>query len=318
MKTLLIAGGGTLGTYAAKELLSQGHSVDVICLEDHVSEDSNLRYFKARATEEYLAELFETQHYDGIINFLHYKDAEDFKRMYPLLMRGTEQLIFLSSYRTYANEVHPITEEAPRLLDVVKDPEFLEKEDYALPKARCEDFLRNEHAGEKWTIVRPVISFSALRLDLFVYSKHEIPEAALAGEPVIMPAFAKKLTAGLDWAGNSGKLIARLLFNPQAYGQTYTISSGQNLTWEQVTEIYTKLTGVEIRWESEEAFLEACPLTAPRRIWMYEYDRKFDRLVDCTKILAATGLRKEELTPIEDGLRIELARAGYQFAASQK
>ena len=310
-RALLIAGGGTLGTYATKELLDRGHLVDVICLEDRVSEDPRLRFFTAYATEEYLADLFEKQHYDGIINFLHYKDAEDFKRAYPLLMKGADHLIFLSSYRTYADEMHPITEEAPRLLDVVRDSEFLEKEDYALPKARCEDFLRNMHAGENWTIVRPVISFSALRLDLFMYSRHRVPQAALEGTPVIMPAFAKKLTAGLDWAGNSGKLIARLLFNPWAYGQTYTISTGQNLTWEQVAQIYTKLTGVEIRWESEAAFLEAHPMKTLQQNWAYVYDRKFDRTVDASKVLRDTGTRPEEITPIEEGLRIELARAGY-------
>ena len=31
----LIAGGGTLGTYTAEELLRLGHRVDIICLEDN-------------------------------------------------------------------------------------------------------------------------------------------------------------------------------------------------------------------------------------------------------------------------------------------
>ena len=249
--------------------------------------------------------------YDGIVNFICYKDHQEFFRVYPLLMAHTDHMIFLSSYRVYADLQHPITESAPRLLDVVSDPVFQAEEDYALPKARCEDFLRTQCAGENWTIVRPVISFSSLRLDMFMYSRHRIPQAALAGEPVIMPDCAKKLTAGLDWAGNSGKLIARLLFNPQAYGQTYTISTGQNLTWEQVADIYTKLTGVEFRWESEAAFLEARPMKTLQQNWMYVYDRKFDRLVDASKVLKATGTRPEEFTPIEEGLRIELARAGY-------
>ena len=36
---LLIAGGGTLGNYTARELLRLGAAVDVICLEDRVSDD---------------------------------------------------------------------------------------------------------------------------------------------------------------------------------------------------------------------------------------------------------------------------------------
>lgn len=310
-RVLLIAGGGTLGTYVAKDLLERGHRVDVICLEDVVSDNPRLRYFQARATDEYLETLFAQQHYDGIVNFLHYKDPEDFKRSYPLLMGGTDHLIFLSSYRVYADEMHPITEDAPRLLDVETDPDFLENEDYAIPKAKCEDFLRSECAGQNWTIVRPLISFSKLRLDFFMYSKHLLPERAAAGEPVIMPAFARELTAGLDWSGNSGKLIARLLFKPHTMGQTYTISSGQNLTWGQVADIYTQLTGVEIQWKDEEAFLQAYPLNKPQRRWMYEHDRKYNRLVDNTAVLEATGLTKADFLPIAEGLRIELERAGF-------
>ena len=32
-KVLLIAGGGTLGTYVAQDLLAKGVSVDIICLK---------------------------------------------------------------------------------------------------------------------------------------------------------------------------------------------------------------------------------------------------------------------------------------------
>ena len=53
-RVLLIAGGGTLGGYVSEELLRLGHSVDVICLEDNVSDNANLRFFKSRATLEYL------------------------------------------------------------------------------------------------------------------------------------------------------------------------------------------------------------------------------------------------------------------------
>lgn len=35
---LLIAGGGTLGTYTAEECLRLGYKVDIICLEDKVSD----------------------------------------------------------------------------------------------------------------------------------------------------------------------------------------------------------------------------------------------------------------------------------------
>ena len=73
-KVLLIAGGGTLGLYTAKELLRLGHAVDIICLDEMTSDNENLRFFKANATVEYLKELFALNRYDGIVNFIHYNN----------------------------------------------------------------------------------------------------------------------------------------------------------------------------------------------------------------------------------------------------
>ena len=70
-KVLLIAGGGTLGTYTARELLEKGHSVDVICLEDKVSCHPNLTFIKADADLQFLESYLENKYYDGIVNFLH-------------------------------------------------------------------------------------------------------------------------------------------------------------------------------------------------------------------------------------------------------
>ena len=185
-KVLLIAGGGTLGRYTAKELLSKDCEVDVICLEDYISDNPKLRYFKAKADRNYLTEFLKDKYYDGIVNFIHYTSVDDYKPVHKLLCSKTDQLIFLSSYRVYADLQHTITEEAPLLLDVVKeDSEFLKTENYALPKARCEKFLREESGTKNWTVVRPVISFSDKRLDLVTVSGHEIIDAARSGKTVI-------------------------------------------------------------------------------------------------------------------------------------
>ena len=223
---LLIAGGGTLGTYTAEELLRLGHKVDVICLEDKTSENENLRFFKARATLEYLKEFFKGNHYDGIVNFLHYKNHEDYIPYHELLTNNTDHLIFLSSYRVYADLEHPITENAPQLLDVIKDDEeFLAKENYALSKARAERFLADNPYPKNFTVVRPVISFSDRRLDLNMVSGHDILNAIKEGKAVKLPLEARGLTAGLDFAGNSGKMIANLLFKKEFIGESYTPSS---------------------------------------------------------------------------------------------
>lgn len=69
-KVLLIAGGGTLGTYTAKELLRLGASVEVICPEEKVSDHESLKFHQSLATDEFLTELFSKNRYDGIVNFI--------------------------------------------------------------------------------------------------------------------------------------------------------------------------------------------------------------------------------------------------------
>ena len=306
-KVLLIAGGGTLGRYTAKELLSKDCEVDVICLEDYTSDNPNLRCYKANADFNYLTEFLKDNYYDGIVNFIHYTSVDDYKPVHKLLCSKTDQLIFLSSYRVYADLQHPITETAPMLADVVKDDEeVLKTVNYALPKARCEKYLREESGTKNWTIVRPVISFSDKRLDLVTVSGREIIDAAKSGKTILLPEAAKNLTAGLDWAGNSGKLIANLLFKKECFGEAYTVSSGQNLTWGEVAEIYTRLTGVKFRWTDTEEYV-----STGHGGYALIYDRLYDRAVDNTKILKATGLNKDDFTSVEEGIKIELNNIGF-------
>lgn len=297
-RVLLIAGGGTLGTYTAAELLRLGHSVDVICLEDKMTDNENLRFFKANATLDYLKELFKENHYDGIVNFIHYPNYRDYIPYHELLSNNTEHLIFLSSYRIYADKQHPITETAPQLIDVINDdPDFHANEDYALAKSRAERFLADNPYPKNWTVVRPVISFSDRRLDVNTVSGNEVVKAAREKRTVKLPLEAKALTAGLDWAGNSGKLIANLLFKKECIGEAYTVSSAQNLKWSEVADIYTELLGVEFEW---------IPADYSRSSWIWYYDRKIDN----GKILKATGLKPTDFKSIREGIEIELKKIG--------
>lgn len=304
---LLIGGGGTLGTYTAKELLRLGASVEILCPEEKISDHERLCFHRGLGTKEVLQTLFEKKHYDGIVNFIHYPKAEVYYEIHPFLMENTDHLIFLSSYRVYANEQHPITESAPRLYDVMDDEDLLNNETYAISKSKCEDYLRSEHAGENWTIVRPVISFSERRLDLLLYSGREVLDYAARGQAMPMPSMVRNFTAGVDWAGNSGKLIANLLFKPDAIGETFTVYSGHGLTWGEVAELYTELTGVQIDWCEEEDFLAHIYKYKSDRFY-WKYDRRYNRDVDCSKILRVTGLSANDFKSVKDGIQTELAR----------
>ena len=307
---LLIGGGGTLGTPITEELLKLGCNVDVICPEEKISNNEHLVYHRDYVSEELLRNLFAKKHYHGIVNLIHYPDVEKYKQIHPLLSSNTDHLIFLSSYRVYADEEHPITEESPMLLDVSKDEAFLAKENYALSKAKGERYLRAS-GTTNWTAVRPVISFSQYRFDLITTSGQTIPKKAQQNEPIELPLAAKDLTAGWDWAGNSGKLIAHLLFKPEALGQSYTISTAQNLKWSEAADLFTKLTGAKFEWIDTDSYIAKYVGDDKGHLWRLIYDRFFDREMDNSKVLAATGLTADDFLPVEEGLRIELRKAGW-------
>ena len=132
-------------------------------------------------------------------------------------------------------------------------------------------------------------------------SGHTVIEAAKNGTPVQLPLEAKNLTAGLDWAGNSGKLIANILLKTECIGEAYTISSAQNLTWSEVADIYTDLLKVRFEW---------IPAEYPHDAWQWRYDRAYDRSIDNTKILKATQLNPADFKSIRDGIAIELQKLG--------
>lgn len=305
---LLIAGGGTLGTYTAKELLKLGCNVDIICPEEKVSHDERLTFYQSLATEELLKDLFSKKHYHGIVNFIHYKKPDDYKLVHHLLAENTDHLIFLSSYRVYADMEHPITENSPRLLDVSTDERFLAEEDYAVSKAKAEDYIRAQEP-KNWTFVRPVISFSQRRLDIVTTSRRIVLESAREGKTIYLPEIAKNITAGLDWSGNTGKIIANLLFKKEAFGEAFTISSAPNLTWGEVAELYTQLLGTKFEWVDTEKWMANpdYPKTHPC-MWAEKYDRFFDRAVDTSKVMKVTGLKPEDFLSIKEGLIIEIGK----------
>lgn len=307
-RVLLIAGGGTLGTYTAEELLKLGVFVDVICLEEKVS-SGNIRFYKAKADYNFLKKFLSCNYYDAIVNFIHYTDAEEYRRVYPLLIKSTSHLIFLSSYRVYAGNDKLLVESSPRLIDVIKDEQYLAEENYAIPKAKCENFLNLECKGDPFTIIRPVISFSASRLDLFMYSGSDILDYARSGRYLILPESAKFLTAGLDWAKNSGMLISNLLFRPETFGESYTVSSAQNLTWGKIADIYSAYTGLKVKWTDEKTFLKNEMFQYPQKRWAYFYDRIYDRKIDNSKILKSTNLKPTDFKSIEEGIKTEVKNA---------
>ncbi len=303
-RALLIAGGGTLGSYATLELLKKGWAVDVILLEKRVSLSPSLRYITSRVDDGLLRKLFGENRYDTVIDFIHYPDPSAYRQRADLLLQNTDQLIFLSSYRVYANEETPVRETSPLLLDVVTDRDFLENETYAVPKTKNERYLRS--TGKKnFTIVRPLISFSHYRLDLICTGAPLLLRRQAEGKPVLLPAEARYLAAGVGWAGNVGKMFAGLAGNEKALGETFTLGTDENPTWDEVAGYYREIMGIDAVWVETEAYRK----TLTDRFYL-TYDRLFDRRIDNSRIREVTGLAREDFTGVREGILREVTYLG--------
>ena len=158
LKVLVMGGTGVMGAHLVPKLLKMGFVVDVVSLEDKISDNPKLRYFKGDIKErKFLEELLKND-YNAIVDFMIY-GTEEFSSKCSLFLSNTDQYFYLSSYRVYADSKTPLVETSPRLLDVSDDKHYLASDDYSLHKARGEDLLIN--SGKKnWTIVRPAITYS--------------------------------------------------------------------------------------------------------------------------------------------------------------
>ena len=74
------------------------------------------------------------------------------------------------------------------------------------------------------------------------------------------------------------------------------------MTWEQIAGFYrTVVPALDIR-DCDMAGFER----AHGAIWQIRYDRMYNRVVDNTKVLNATGLQQTQLATLRDGLTSQL------------
>lgn len=309
-KALLIAGAGTLGGSTYPELVRLGWHVDVISLESFASVTPRLGFYKARADLDYLKAFFaEHGRYDAIVDFVHTPDLTPgldlIKPRINLLLANTDQFVYLSSYRTYADVDKLVTETSPQWLDVTKDPKFLAEDDYAIPKARAERYLTS--LGVKnWTIIRPIISFTHYRLDLVTVGAYAIIYRTKAGKMIPLPAEVRDKHCGVTWGGNTGLQIAHLLGKEAALGEAFTLGVDEGLVWGDVAQYYEEFAGAKFAWIPAEDYLEIATSNAYMERQMIYTDRILDRRVDFSKMLHVTGLESSSFLSCREAVAKEL------------
>lgn len=314
MKKILVLGGtGAMGVYLIPELLHMGYAVDVVSLDDITSTDPALRYIKANAKDtSFVSEQLKSG-YSAVVDFMIYPTPEEFETFIPLYLKNTDHYIFLSTYRVYANEEHPIKESSPRLLDVTDDRVLLTSGDYCIYKAQSEDFISRSGA-ENWTVIRPAITFSKRRFQLVTMEMDLVVRRMLEGKTLLLPEPALAIQATMSWAGDVAKMIARLVLNNDAYKQSYSVCTAEHNTWGEVAEMYRRIGGLSYRTVDTDTYLDVIAEGGIFARQQLVYDRYFDRIMDNSKILDTVGMKQSELMPLEQGLALELKAFPKDFA----
>lgn len=303
-KVLVLGGTGAMGLYLVPELAALGYDVHVVSLDQVVSDHPRISYVKADAKNiDYQKELLK-ERFDAIVDFMIYS-TEQFRERRDILLGNTDHYILLSSYRVYDGSDVPITETTPRLLDVSPNQEFLATDDYSLCKARQEDIVQSS-GYKNWTIVRPAITYSKFRFQLVTLEANLVVARTQKGLPIVLPREALSVQATMSWAGDVARLMSRLLFNPAAYLERFTLATAEHRTWGEIADYYRDIIGLKYVAADTEDYLQIMGGANSAR-YQLAYDRLFERIVDNSKVLRVTGLKQADFMPLRRGLEKELS-----------
>ena len=321
MNILILGGTGAMGSYLAPIFAREGNKVFVTTRSERNSKDINIRYLQGNAHDMSFLRGILKAHYDVIVDFMSY-ETEEFRERYHLFLEATEQYIFLSSSRVYADTKTPITEESPRLLDAVDDRVYLQTDEYALAKARQENML-TAFGKENWTIVRPYITYSSERLQLGIYEKELWLSRALNGQTVVFPKDMAEHVTTLTFGEDVARGIAALVGHQQAYGQAVHIATQETIRWGDVIELYRQVFFNVTGREMKVKFIDSVQQMRKDIFNQYQikYDRMLDRKFDNSKIVSLAGNSLSFVSPkegLEKCFREFLKTPSFRYLASLK
>lgn len=284
MAVLVLGGTGAIGNHVVSILSKNNQDVYVTSRSNRESK-LNIHYIKGNAKDvAFLKILLQERHWSTIIDFMAYSTSE-FSERYNFLLDSCDQYIFISSSRVYANSNMPLREDSPRLLDCVRDDNYIATDEYALSKARQENFLFNSNK-RNWTIIRPYITYDQNRLQLGVLEKEEWLYRAIKVRPIVfceeISSKQTTFTYGYDVAYGIYKMIG----NKNCLGEAYHLTSDKTKTWGDLLNIYKevfyKCNGFypEVKMVPLETFLKCRNQSL---YYQVVYDRLYNRVFDTSK-----------------------------------
>lgn len=288
-KNILVLGGtGAMGKPLVSILEKKGYGVFVTSRYQRKESDS-VKYIVGNAMDDsFLDSILGINHWDAIVDFMVYS-SKKFSARVEKLVHSTNQYIFISSCRVFADKDAIITERSPRLLDVSDDNEYLKTDEYALRKAREENILRQYN---NVTIVRPSVTFNDNRLQLGVYEASDWIDRILNCHTVVFSKDIASHLTTLTYGEDVANGIAGLIGNPKAIGEDFNIVTDEYFTWQGILDIYLQVFQ-QLNISPKIIYTDEA-LNLRIKKWQYQvrYARLFDRRFDNSKIkIAIPGIQ---------------------------
>lgn len=280
-----------MGMPLANILSKKGYSVFITSRSSR--EDlGNIHYLRGNALDDDFASVvLKSRKWYAIVDFMVYS-TQKLKDRIEKLVGATDQYVFISSCRVFADEDDIITEKSPRLLDVSEDTEYLKTDEYALRKAREENIVRKH---PNITIVRPSVTFNDRRLQLGVYEAEDWLGRILCDRTVVFSRDIASHITTMTYGEDVAKGIAGLIGNPKAIGEDFNIVTSENMTWGDVMQIYVDILNEKGFSPKIKIIDKALNLRIKKWQYQVKYARLFNRRFDNSKILdAVPGLVFED------------------------
>lgn len=285
MNILVLGGTGAMGLPLVQQLAQEAvvYVTTRRNIPTHITNNKNIRYIVGNAKEiHFLKTVLVQLHWDAIVDFMIW--SEEFKEIVKMMLDATDQYVFISSARVYAQSDDSITEETPRLLDVSDDADYLKTNEYALAKAREEDILFKS-GRNNFTIIRPTVTYNDYRLQLGVLEKENWLYRALHGRSIVFSDdIADKLTT-MTFGDDVAKGIASIVGKKEACGEAYHITYYDSLPWSEVFEIYLSELETHLGYRPHVVMTKkSSNLLFPNKKYQVIYCRYFNRTFDNSKI----------------------------------
>lgn len=306
-KILLLGGTGPIGNQLVR-ILRKTNSEVVVTSRTKSNIDGNVMFAKGNALEtEFLSSLLTLHNWDVIVDFMNYTTLV-FQKRYKNLLRNAYQYIFISSARVYANiGLDQLTEESPRLLDNVSDALYRQSDEYALAKAKQENLLF-ESPFDNWTVIRPYITFDSHRLQLAIFEKEQWLYRVLNNKTLIFPDSIMQQRTTFTYSLDVAVAISILIKLSTGLKEVFNVCSSQDFSWMEIYNIYMSVVHKSLHYHPKTLFLDDSflPKICPS-VYQYEYDRKFHRRFNSTKIVNTTGV------PITTDIVTQLKQSTIEF-----